>query len=131
ACEADERTASISSPLVSPGYRCHTPASRLVIRGADSDVPLDVLRLPVAFTTDTPIPIAATSGLILPSADGLIVLIGLLTPPGVTAATARTYSLSAGVVMVSHELLPSFPALETTAIPLSEAHCAALAMTLV
>src|SRR5690606_1948914 len=113
------------------GYFCHIPARSPVTIGAAREVPLGIPRPPDGLITETPMPIAPTSGFILPSADGPIELIGLLTPFAFVAATASTCSLSAGVVIVFQALLPSFPALETTTSPRSDAHCAARAITVV
>src|SRR5690606_42116633 len=114
-----------------PSWFSHHPRTPETLPLALHTLFRSIPRLPDGFKTDTPIPIAPTSGFILPSAEGPTELIGLLTPFALVAATARTRSLSAGVVMIFHELFPSFPALETTAIPRSEAHCAARAITVV
>src|SRR6187399_50574 len=125
AWDAEFRIASITDRLLRCGYRCHMPAARLVTSGAARLVPFRFPVLPSGLMIAVPTPMAATSGLTRPSAEGPFELEGERCPELATLATARTSRASAGAVIFCHWLLPSFPALHTTMIPRSAAHCAA------
>ena len=98
------------------------PAANEATSGLDKDVPLAVLKEPVAEITAVPEPNATTSGFSRWSAVGPIELNELLLPSDVIEPTANTPSASAGVVTNFQKLLfPSLPALQTTTMPFSTA----------
>src|SRR5690606_782241 len=108
------------------------PATSPVTSGAEKDVPEEDPTCPLARTTLTPCPSAATSGLMRPSAVGPIELDPVFCRRLLTDPTATTPSTSAGAVMIRQlGILPSFPALVTTTIPRSLAHFAARDTTVV
>src|SRR5690606_17738483 len=107
----------ISCALVHSGLACHRPAAKAATWALLKEVPLDEPGFTTCRQIVTPLPKAARSGLMRPSAVGPVELKLDLSSLLVTDPTASIPSASAGAVMVFQLPLPSFPALLTTNIP--------------
>ena len=113
-----------SSKLLTAGWDCHKQTVNPEMIGEAKEVPSPRPMVPSGIAMTVCTPIAARFGFTLPAVSTPTLLNDALVPEASTAAMASTSSPSAGALMQSQPVPPSFPALTTTAIPLLAAKLA-------